>query len=283
MANKRKWDIQLMLAVIWGLFTSSMVTWWWIWFLKMAKPLNPEHRMFAWEGSILLTVVLIGSIYLVIYAWRDRSRHERLKLFFSTFSHDIKTSITRLRLQAEVLEEEFESSKNPVLKRLLQDISRLDLQLENSLLLANVEDTRLFIEQVKLSQIIQSLRSEFSDLNLELSTDAMLDVDRRAFSSVLRNILHNSILHGKADKVTISTNRLNQTELEIKIADNGLGFKGESQKLGKEILNSQSQHSNGLGLTLSYQLINKMGGKIKFASEAHSGFQTTLHLKGHTL
>lgn len=283
MAKSRKWDIQLILAVVWGLFTSSMVTWWWIWFLKMAKPLNPEHRMFAWEGSILLTVVLIGSIYLVIYAWRDRRRHEKLKLFFSTFSHDIKTSITRLRLQSEVLEEEFENSKNPVLKRLLQDITRLDLQLENSLLLANIDESRFFFEKIKLSQILQSLRGEFSDLNLELFHDAEIETDRRALTSLLRNLLHNSILHGKADKVSIRIEAANPQELRIGLSDNGLGYKGDTKKLGKEILNSNNPHSNGLGLTLSHQLIQKMGGSLKFGSSAQDGFQAIIQIKGKLL
>ena len=138
--------VKTALAIIWFAFTFSLVTWWWIFFLLRLNPtedasieqLRKSHRMFAWEGSILLAAILLGGIALVIFTYRDQKRHQRLRFFFSTFSHDIKTSIARLRLQAEVLEEDLHSNTHPVMKRLIQDIQRLDLQLENSLLLSNL-------------------------------------------------------------------------------------------------------------------------------------------------
>lgn len=283
MANKRVWDFKLILAIVWGVFTSSMITWWWIWFLKMAKPINPEHRMFMWEGTFLITVVVIGGIYLAVYAARDSRRHEKLKLFFSTFSHDIKTSITRLRLQSEVLEEEYETSKNPVLKRLLQDISRLDLQLENSLYLANLDDTRFYIENLKISQLLQSLRHDFSDLNLELSKDAELQTDRRAILSIIRNLLQNSILHGKADHVIVTVEQKSKTDITLTFSDNGLGYKGDLKKLGSEVLASKNSQSNGLGLSLCQRLIHKLDGTLSFSSTANSGFQAELTIQGRLL
>ena len=283
MANKRVWDFKLILAIVWGVFTSSMITWWWIWFLKMAKPINPEHRMFMWEGTILITVVVIGGVYLAVYAARDSRRHEKLKLFFSTFSHDIKTSITRLRLQSEVLEEEYETSKNPVLKRLLQDISRLDLQLENSLYLANIDDTRFYIENLKISQLLQSLRHDFSDLNLELSKDAELQTDRRAILSIIRNLLQNSILHGKADHVIVTVEQKTKTDIILTFSDNGLGYKGDLKKLGSEVLASKNSQSNGLGLSLCQRLIHKLGGTLSFSGTANSGFQAELTIQGQIL
>lgn len=283
MAKKSRWDLSLSLAIAWGLFTSSMLIWWWIWFLKMAKPLTLEYRMFAWEGSFLLAVVMVGGIYLVIYAWRDRRRHQRLKLFFSTFSHDIKTSITRIRLQSEVLEEEYENSKNPILKRLLQDITRLDLQLENSLYLANIDDTRFYHEKIKLSQILQSLRSEFSELNLELSQDADLNTDRRAIISIFRNLLQNSILHGKADQVKVFAKQHSNEKILLIFSDNGIGYSGDFSKLGNEILNSSNSNSNGLGLSLSLRLIEKLKGDLKFEATANSGFTSKLTITGKLL
>src|SRR5438309_10429254 len=90
-------NLKTVLAIIWFAFTFSLVTWWWIFFLLRSRG-DASHRMFAWEGSILIAAVLIGGIALILFSYRDQKRHQRLRFFFSTFSHDIKTSITRLPL-----------------------------------------------------------------------------------------------------------------------------------------------------------------------------------------
>jgi signal transduction histidine kinase len=236
--------------------------------------------MFVWEGSILLGTIMIGGAALVIFSYRDQKRHQRLRFFFSTFSHDIKTSIARLRLQAEVLEEDPQSN-NPVLKRLVEDIRRLDLQLENSLFLATLEDhAALLQEKVSLSQLLSTLRNDFPELSLELEKDALIQGDRRALISIFRNLLQNSVLHGKATEVKIAVRSSAPNTLELIIADNGQGFKGFLPKLGSEILISQDSRGNGIGLLISKRLLNRMGGNLSFESKENEGFKSHLNIGG---
>lgn len=279
--------IKTALAILWFAFTFSLVGWWWVYFLLKLSPENASleqmrtsHRMFAWEGSILLAAILFGGIALVIFTYRDQKRHQRLRFFFSTFSHDIKTSIARLRLQAEVLEEDLNTTSHPVMKRLIQDIQRLDLQLENSLLLANLEAGQLLKEQVSLSDLLSSLRSEFSELTVELEREAKILGDRRALLSVLRNLLQNSVLHGKATTVKIRVRPYGEGRIELVIQDDGLGFKGILKKLGSEILMSQDVRSNGIGLLLTKRLLEKMNGDIWFESKENEGFKSHIELQG---
>jgi signal transduction histidine kinase len=267
------------LAIIWFAFTFSLVTWWWIFFLIKFKDM-PQHRMFAWEGSILLGSVLIGGVALIIFSYRDQKRHQRLRFFFSTFSHDIKTSIARLRLQAEVLEEDLQGNSPPVMKRLIQDIQRLDLQLENSLLLASVEDGQLLHEEISLNELLLSLRPEFSDVSLELEKEARIHGDRRALLSVFRNLFQNSVLHGKASTIKIKVRSANSSHLEILVEDDGLGFKGNLGKLGSAILTSQDSRGNGIGLLITKRLLQKMKGDVRFESSENQGFKSILHVEG---
>lgn len=280
--------IKTALAIIWFAFTFSLVGWWWVYFLLKLSPddasleqMRDSHRMFAWEGSILLAAILFGGIALVIFTYRDQKRHQRLRFFFSTFSHDIKTSIARLRLQAEVLEEDLNTNSHPVMKRLIQDIQRLDLQLENSLLLANLEGGQLLKEQVSLSDLLSSLRNEFSELTVELEREAKIRGDRRALLSVLRNLLQNSVLHGKSTTVKIRVRQHSEGRIELLLQDDGLGFKGLLKKLGSEILMSQDVRSNGIGLLLTKRLLEKMNGDIWFESKENEGFKSHIELEGH--
>lgn len=278
--------VKTALAIIWFVFTFSLVAWWWVFFLVRLNPdnvsleqLKTSHRMFAWEGSILLAAILFGGTALVIFTYRDQKRHERLRFFFSTFSHDIKTSIARLRLQAEVLEED-QTVANPVMQRLIQDIQRLDLQLENSLLLANLESGELLKEEVSLSSLLSSLRNEFQELSLELEKDALIRGDRRALLSILKNLLQNSVLHGKAQNVRIKVSTSGNNRLELRIQDDGLGFKGPLGKLGSEILKSRDTRSNGIGLLITKRLLGKMKGDISFESNGSTGFTSILSVEG---
>lgn len=283
-----KSHVKTALAIIWFAFTFSLVGWWWVYFLLRLDPtenpsleqLQKSHRMFAWEGSILLAAILLGGVALVIFSYRDQKRHQRLRFFFSTFSHDIKTSIARLRLQAEVLEEDLHGQTNPVMKRLINDIQRLDLQLENSLLLANLEGGELLKEEVPLSDLLSSMRNEFSELTLELEKNAIAYGDRRALLSVFKNLLQNSVIHGKAAAVRIKVRPLGGNRIELQIQDDGLGFKGPLQKLGSEILKSQDSRSNGIGLLITKRLLQKMKGDIRFESKENEGFKSFVELEG---
>ncbi len=272
-------NLKTVLAIIWFAFTFSLVTWWWIFFLLRFRS-DTSHRMFAWEGSILIASVLIGGVALILFSYRDQKRHQRLRFFFSTFSHDIKTSIARLRLQAEVLEEDLHGNNNPVMRRLIHDIQRLDLQLENSLLLANLEDGQLLHEKVSLNDLFGSLRNEFPDLSLEIEKEAQIQGDRRALMSVFRNLLQNSVIHGKANTVKIKVRAVSSNRLELIVEDDGLGFKGTLAKLGSEILISTDSRGNGIGLLITKRLLAKMKGDIQFHSKENSGFQSVIQVEG---
>jgi hypothetical protein len=187
-----------------------------------------------------------------------------------------------LRLQAEVLEEDPQIKSQPVLKRLIQDIQRLDLQLENSLLLANLEGGQLLQEEFSLSQVLSQLRNEFPELSIELEKEAFIRGDRRAFVSVLRNLLHNSVAHGKATLLQIKIKSRDGGNLELSLRDNGLGYKGNLSKLGAEILMSQSSTGNGIGLHITKRLVRKMRGDIEFSSQPNDGFQSKLTMGGRS-
>jgi hypothetical protein len=261
-----------------------MVAWWWVYGLNShdtAEELLKKHRMFMWEGSILLSTVVGGGAALIFLSYRDQKRHEQLQTFFATFSHDIKTSITRLRLQAEVLEEE-NSLQSPVLQRLIGDISRLDLQLENSLLLSSSEASTLLKEKLQLSKLIESLRGLWSELEIRLNQDAEIFGDKRALTSVLRNLIQNAVLHGQATALEFSAKAISSSRVEISILDNGKGYSGDLQRLGMEMHPNKNDKGSGIGLYLGRRLLKRMHGDLHF-EDAPSGLKAVLHIEGRPL
>ena len=252
------------LAIVWQVATLSLASWWW--WHSVHEAGNDEHvrRMFLWEGSFFLFVLLVGGIGLVYLTHHHQERHDRLKMFFSIFAHDLKTSMARLRLQGELLEES-PAGRDPKVRSMLKDIQRLDLQLENSLWMAQLESHSLLVQKVTIREVMDHLRNEFTEVRMEMNRNAELFVDRRAFTVVLRNLFHNSILHGKASCIDLQVAPAGAGRVRIEIGDNGSGPKGvEAKKLGSEILSSTHDHSNGLGLYLSRRLVERMQGDLEF-------------------
>lgn len=279
--------VKTLLATVWFFFVVSLVGWWWIYFMNTIVASGPQemsrtHRMFMWEGSILLGALVIGGLALIFLSYRDEKRHAQLRTFFATFSHDIKTSITRLRLQAEVLEEDNASHQSPVLQRLIKDIARLDLQLENSLMLSTSDAQNLLIEKLMLSKLIESLRIQWSELDFRLQQDAEIIADKRAMVSVLRNIIHNSVLHGQATGIEFSVKALSAGMVEIAVQDNGKGFNGDVTLLGAEVLPSKNERGNGIGLYLCRRLLKKMSGDLRF-EQTSPGLRAVIRVSGRPL
>jgi hypothetical protein len=277
--------IKTFLAIAWCVFTVSMVGWWWLYALDAhdsPTEILRKHNMFMWEGSIFLAAVVLGGASLIFLAHRDQKRHEQLRTFFATFSHDIKTSITRLRLQAEVLEEDNALQKSPVLERLIHDISRLDLQLENSLWLSMPDSKNILLEKLVLSKMLESVRGLWTELEFRIDQDAEILADRRAMSSVLRNIIQNAVLHGQATHVEFSAKAVGSDKVEISVQDNGSGFTGDVRALGQHMHPSRSEKGNGIGLYLSQRLLKKMKGRLHFEKPSR-GLRAVVQLPGRLL
>lgn len=267
-----------------------MVTWWWIFSLhQLSSPdfqLPPEkmhklRRMFLWEGSFLLAFVFGGGASLLVLTNRERLRNLRLRMFFSNFSHDLKTSLSRLRLRAEVF---MENDQNPKLQKLIEEVNRLDLQLENSLWVARGEEQKLLTQDFALSEILSSLRNEWPELQIHLQKDCNLSADKQAVKSIFRNLIQNSWLHGKASQIDIQVEALSSHKIQLSFQDNGTGFHGHLPVLGKQILPSSlaSGQGNGIGLYLTKFLLNRMNGEIKF-HKVSSGFQVQVILPGQSV
>lgn len=280
-------QVRTILSLIWLIFTLSLVIWWFIFALRN---LNVEdgteaakhYKMLFYEGSTLLVSIILGGIVLIVFSYRDDRRHQKLKIFFANFTHEIKTSITRIRLQADILLEEKTVQNNKVLQRLLGDVSKLDLQLENALLLSHVSESSMLFEKIELKSMLESIQIEFEDIKIQLEGNAILEADSRALKSIFRNLFENSRRHGKSTEVKIVV--LNERDfVKLQVLDNGQGSSRAVTELGSEILSTSANQGSGIGLYLSKQLIAKMNGDIKFEIPSNKGFLSVLQLKGKSL
>jgi len=276
---KKKFEWKVLVGLGWMVFNLSLAAWWMIFSLRNVEVSTPQHQMLVSEGSILILSLLLGGGALLYYIARERKQNEQIRQFFATFSHELKTSLASLRLQAESLAEDFrDSASNPLFLRLVKDSVRLEIQLENALSLAQLDSNRLFIERVNLKRLLSSLEHQWPDFKIELARDAEVLGDKRALESVFRNLIQNAIVHGGAKRMRIEAAALSADALELTLRDDGQGFMGDRRSLGQLFLRHNARSGSGVGLFIVRTLTEKMGGAVEFPAGGE-GFATRLKLR----
>ena len=279
---------QYVAAIIWMVFTIALASWWLIFGLGQARQLaaleGPEAaqiarvtRMLVLEGVILVGTLIGGGVALLAAIRLEQRRRRDLRSFYMAFTHDLKTSLASLRLQAEALREDLpEASENPNLGRLLKDSVRLQLQLENALTLATT-DGAIFIEAIDLRALIDYLRDDFPELTIDVGGDGRVRADRRALESVLRNLLQNAVVHGRATRVLLEMTR-RPSGIEIVISDDGAGVTSDlSMALDRPFVRPSTTSGSGVGLYVCGRLLSQMHGRIQLR-RGTAGFSVAIEL-----
>ena len=269
-------------AVVWLALTVSLASWW----LAVGLGSLPErlHRMFVWEGVAFISLLVAGGIAIVVAIRREHLRRQSLETFFLSFTHDLKTALASVGLQAEGLREDWpEGTARTALDRLLDDLLRLQIQLENSLFVAQ-PDGRLLTERVPAGAAIRRLAADWPHLEVAISGDAEVVADARGFDTVVRNVLQNAVVHGGAERVSvrIESDRTGAVA-KLTFTDNGRGVPVESLgRLGEPFNRGAQTGGSGMGLYVSRELACRMRGALRFlAPDARSrGLTVVLELPG---
>jgi signal transduction histidine kinase len=277
-------------AATWMVFTVALALWWLIFGLSQARQLGALEgpgaaqvsrvaRMLVLEGTVLVGMLVAGGVALLAAIRLEQRRRRDLRSFFMAFTHDLKTSLASLRLQAEALREDTpDASSNPNLQRLLKDSVRLQLQLENALALTTA-DGAVFIEAIELRSLVDFLREDFPELRIDLTGDARVRADRRALESVLRNLLQNAVVHGRASCVTLDVRRSTSGGVEIVVTDNGTGSKVDlATVLDRPFVRPTKTSGSGVGLYVCGRLLQQMKGQIRLLGGRPSGFSVSIEL-----
>jgi signal transduction histidine kinase len=282
---------QYVAAVSWLVFTVALAVWWLIFGLSQARHLGALEgeaaqlgrvtRMLVLEGVILVAMLVAGGVALLIGIRFEQKRRRDLRAFYTAFTHDLKTSMASLILQAEALSEDLpEAAGNPNLQRLQKDAVRLRLQLENALFLTE-SDAGVLIETINVRSMIDALRDDWPELRIEMSGDDRVRADHRAFESVLRNLLQNAVVHGRATAVRVDVKRLASGAVEIVMHYNGRGATADvAIALDRPFTRTAPTSGSGVGLYVCRGLLRQMHGHIRLVTDQPNGFGVSLQLPG---
>lgn len=208
--------------------------------------------------------------------------------FIATVSHELRTPLTSIRGFSQTLLASWDKiddeNKKKFIKIIEDQSNRLIHLVENVLSVSKMTASIEVLKKVDVNEVIKRIIPMFTEqyktrkfvqkLNSNLPP-ARLDEDK--FQQILTNLIDNAAKYSTDGKtVTIST-ELVENFVEMKITDEGVGIKKEDfDKVFKKFsrlenhLTSTTQ-GNGLGLYITKQLVENMGGQISFTSEINKG------------
>lgn len=245
------------------------------------------QRMIQWESITYMGLLLVGTAVMFWLYWRDQLRARSIHAFFASLTHELRTPLASIRLQAESIAED--PTQKEVLGRLLEDTSRLESQVETTLELARVEGGGvLYPQALQIKRWLTHFVSTRSDavskgqINLSLD-DVAVEADPGALQIIFRNLIENAYRHSKQDQLQIQVSSLVKGEqVEICFRDNGKGTLARPQELGELFRKGASSQGAGVGLYLIRMLMKRMGGNASFgpARTGEAGFEARLVFKG---
>ncbi len=206
--------------------------------------------------------------------------------FVNNFSHEFNTPITALNGYAKLLKQNKlePSEKEEYLDIIIKESERLSTLSNNILLLNRIEHQKILSEHKKfrldeqIRQTIMTFEKEITNKNIAIEIDlddCIIDANYSMLSLVWRNLIDNAIKflanNGKLDIEL----RAYSSACMVKISDNGIGIETNAIKhiFDKfyQADTSRTSKGNGLGLSLTKQIVDSHKGTIEVKSEIEKG------------
>ncbi|WP_455199359.1 ATP-binding protein [Kaarinaea lacus] len=219
--------------------------------------------------------------------------------FLANMSHEIRTPLTAILGYSEMLLEEGDEisaeEREHEINSIIKSGSHLQTIINDILDLSKIEAGQLVFENSEIEttsfidEVITIFKTQARDKNLEFSANYEFPLpnkiiaDPTRLKQILINLCGNAIKFTQDGSVTINVGFMEEeNQLSISIEDTGIGMtEDERQVIFKPF--SQADDSitrkfggTGLGLCISKQLAQKMGGDVKVESNKDQGSTFTV-------
>jgi two-component system, OmpR family, osmolarity sensor histidine kinase EnvZ len=213
---------------------------------------------------------------------RDRiERHvEQRTTMLAGVSHDLRTVLTRFRLQLAMME------RSPENDALVADVDEMQQMLEDYLTFAKggsserpeTGDVAVILDDIQVGLSASSGRTIKLFVN-ERPLPAM--IRRNALKRAITNLVSNATRFGKRITITAKKSRRN---LLITVEDDGPGIPAEARETvfrpfhSLDNARNQNVKSTGLGLAIARDIIRAHGGEIHLGESQMGGLKATIRM-----
>lgn len=217
---------------------------------------------------------------------RDQLRrtNEHLTQFAGQVSHDLRTPLTAILVNAELLAGEPVVQADRDVTEMVAGLSdaghRMNAMIEEMLAFAR-EGGRLRLVETDLATVVSAVRSDLAPLVTRAGTDLRVGElphvlgDPDLLYSVVLNLLTNAIKFartGEQSIVSITADRL-ERHWRIRVTDNGIGVPADRHEAMFELFarDDETVAGHGIGLATARRIVEAHGGTIGMETPAAGG------------
>lgn len=221
-------------------------------------------------------------------------------MFLSIASHELKTPITGLKLQADMAKRTIDKigvdSLSPAkMKKIIDnfhnDINRLKRLVDDMLDISRLNNGKLSmkLEYVNfddfMEEIVERMSLNFpsftAKVNVNTNTPVLIQIDPLRIEQVISNLISNALRYGEDSEINLQSS-YHENTLTITVSDQGPGIKLDEQPLiFKQFKNKSLRRENnglGLGLYICHEIIREHNGVIEVKSAPGEGTKFSIEL-----
>ena len=194
----------------------------------------------------------------------------------SGISHDLRTPLTRMKLQLAFIKD-YEISK-----KLSDDINEMEKMLNEYLQFSSLKSSET-TETFDISKLIKNTVQKYqkNEISTDIQERTYLDGRKNLIQRCMNNLIDNSIKYSK--NILISLKKSNNN-IAITIDDDGPGIpEKERENVFKPFYKidksrGDSKSSVGLGLSIASDIVRSHGGSIKLENSPMNGLRVRILL-----
>jgi len=223
--------------------------------------------------------VRLATRAVISMASRIRNQLNERTGMLAGVSHDLRTPLTRLRLQLAMFK------KNSEIESMNKDIDEMEFLISEYLSFAK-EDVTEPIKKININtlfdDIVNSYKKDKTRIKLKkLNKDIKFQLRPQSFKRAITNIISNAIRYAKFSEVTIKTN---DDSLIVYIDDDGPGINLDKREYALrpfhrlETSRNKQTGGTGLGLAIATNITLSHGGTLELLDSPLGGLRVKISL-----
>ena len=204
----------------------------------------------------------------------EQTERERM-IMLAGISHDLRTPLTRIRLTAEMLPDEF------LREGLIYDVDDMDAIL-NQFISYMRDGSDEELKDTNINILLQELIVQFKPLDIRFEAQDVPIIPARSLSlkRLIGNLINNAKRYG-AEPIELSAYTEND-RIIIKVADHGEGIpEDQIQDLMQPFVRGDSARTvqgSGLGLAIVKRIVDIHQGELKIHNRPEGGLEAIISL-----